>query len=209
MRLRGFGYSETKPSRYADVGMSSRILTLPDQKQALLQLRDLVQPYVADPLVNEVALKIISVCPSRDDACELHAIFDCVKYGRPDVRGFERGLKYVADPNWADKFTAPSKLIENLRSGINGGDCDDHAGLICALAGSIGFTMGLLAYGPPGEDGYTHVLAVAQFPKRGGGQLVGLDTTVAESEVGWLPPHIAPKKNANGQSANVLVTWLQ
>lgn len=211
MRLRGFGYSETRPSPMAEVAIGSRVLTLPDQRQALIQLRDHVQPFTANPLVNEVALKAIGPCPSRDDLCELQAIFHLVKHGRPDVPGFERGLKYVADPNWADKFTTPERLIENLRKGINGGDCDDHAGLICALAGSIGFTTGLLAYGPPGADGFTHVLAVAKYPKRLEGQiqLVGLDTTVVESEVGWLPPFIPPKKNSQGLSANVLVAWLQ
>lgn len=197
MRFRGFGYSETKPSPLAEVAIGSRILMLPDQREALKQLRDLVQPFVADPLVNEIALKGVGSCPSRDDLCELEALFYLVKYGRPDVPGFERGFKYVADPNWADKFTTPRKIIENLRSGINGGDCDDHAALMCALGGSIGFTMGLLAYGPPGSDGYSHVFAVAMFPKRDGAQLVGLDTTVAESVVGWLPPGITGEPKAN------------
>lgn len=209
MRSRGLGYSQINPSPAATVATTSRILTLDNQRAALLQLRDLVQPSVVDPLVREVALQAISPCGSRNDICELQAIFDLVKNGRPDIFGFERGFKYVADPNWSDLFTAPRKIIELLRSGINGGDCDDHAGLICALGGSVGFTMGLLAYGPPGADGYTHVLAVAKFPKRDGQQLVGMDTTVDKSSVGWLPPFIPPKRDANGNSANVLVTWLQ
>lgn len=185
--------------------MGSRVLMLPDQRAALKQLRDLVQPFVADPLVNEVALKAAGNCPSRDDLCELEALFYLVKYGRPDCPGFERGYKYVADPNWADKFTTPRKIIENLRSGINGGDCDDHAGLLCALGGSIGFTMGLLAYGPPGSEGYSHVLAVAKVPKRLNGptQMVALDTTV-DHPMGWLPPGIFPE-----QTANILIAWLQ
>jgi hypothetical protein len=179
---------------------------LPDQREALRQLRDLVQPFVADPLVNEVALKAVGPCPGRDDSCELQALFHLVKHGRPDIPGFERGLKYVADPNWADKFTSPRKLIENLRSGINGGDCDDHAGLMCALAGSIGYTTGLMAYGPPGSDGFTHVLAMVKVPKRLDGEVYGvaLDTTVVESFVGWLPPHMPPKGKAN-----VMIAWLQ
>lgn len=209
MRLRSLGYVETKPSPTAKVGTTSRILTLNDQRGALLQLRDVIQPDVAHPLVREVALQIVSVCDSRDDICELQAIYDAVKNGRPDIQGFERGLKYIADPNWADLFTAPHKTIEFLRNGINGGDCDDHAALICALGGSIGFTMGLLAYGPPGVEGYTHVLAIAKLPKRGGQQLAGMDTTVSTASVGWLPPHIPPKRDAHGRSANVLVTWLQ
>jgi hypothetical protein len=208
VRLRGFGYAETKPSPAATVKTTARVVDLDDQRSALLALRSVVQPDVVHPLVREVALQAVGPCASRGDICELQAIFDLVKNGRPDISGFERGFKYVADPNWSDLFTAPHKTIELLRSGINGGDCDDHAALICALGGSIGFTMGLLAYGPPGAEGFTHVLAVAKFPKRDGKQLVGLDTTVSTSTVGWLPPFIPPKQDRNGRSANVLVTWL-
>lgn len=185
--------------------MGSRVLTLPDQRAALKQLRDFIQPFTIDPLVNEVALKMTEPCRSREDLCELEALFYCVKYGHPDIPGFRRGLKYMADPNWADKFTAPRKIIENLRSGINGGDCDDHAGLMCALAGSIGFSTGLLAYGPAGSEGYSHVLAVAKVPKRLDGpvQMVALDTTV-DHPMGWLPPGIFPD-----MTANILIAWLQ
>lgn len=67
--------------------------------------------------------------------------------------------------------------------------CDDHAGLICALAGSIGFRMGLRAWGPPNSDEFVHVYAVAAYPKRPPHtQIVGMDTTVDESYVGWEPP---------------------
>ena len=205
MRLRGFGYSQTAPSAQATVPTTARITEAPDQRAALLQLRDLVQPDVAHPLIREVALQAISVCSSRDDQCEVEAIFDLVKHGRPDVPGFERGYKYVADPNWTDLFTAPHKIVEMLRKGINGGDCDDHSGLICALLGSLGFETGLLAYGPPGTSGYTHVLPVVFLPKRPGAKsyMAGLDSTVRESSVGWLPPHTTDGK------ANVLLTRLQ
>lgn len=202
MRLRGFGYSQTAPNASAAVPTAARVLIASDQKQALLQLRDLVQPDVAHPLVREVALQAISVCDSGDKLCMVEAVFHLVKEGRPDVPGFERGLKYVSDPNWTDLFTAPHKIIEMLRKGINGGDCDDHAGLVCALLGSIGFETGLLAYGPPGSDGYSHVLAVAFVPQGSSKPMAGLDTTVRESSVGWLPPHTL-------SGANVLLARLQ
>lgn len=210
MRLRGFGYTQS-PSTSAVVPATARLVTVSDQRQALIQLRDVAQLGVIDPLVRERALLMVDVCQSRDDICDINAVFDAVKYGRPDVPGFERGFKYVADPNWADLFTSPRKIIEMLDRGINGGDCDDHAGLICALLGSIGFKTGLLAYGPPGSEGYTHVLAVVKLPKRPPSgpdkrAMAGLDTTVRESSVGWLPPGIAGR---DGPRANVLVTWLE
>lgn len=209
MRLRGFGDGAASPGTAKAVKVSSRIFTVADQRAALTTLRDLAQRDVTNELIRTTAVRIITACQSRDDECELNAIFHAVKEGRPDIPGLENGLKYVADPNWADLYTAPHKLLELLISGVNGGDCDDHAALICALGASVGFTMGLLAYGPPGTEGYTHVLAVAKYPKREQSQLVGLDTTVPASHVGWLPPYIAPAKNSQGQSANVLLAWLQ
>lgn len=205
MRLRGFGDSNRPPSQ-----RGFRLLEVADQRTALRTLRDMTQPFTADPVVNEIALLATGVCESRQDLCELNAIFDLVKNGRPDIPGFERGLKYVADPNWADTFRTPRRIIENLQAGINGGDCDDHAALICALGGSIGFTMGFLGYGPPGSEELTHVLAVAKIPKRLDGeiQLVGLDTTVSEATLGWLPPYIH-KPNAQGLRAKTLLAWLQ
>lgn len=211
MRLRGFGDREVPVNPYSKVGTKARVFSLPgDQKNALLQLREVAQPDVAHPLVRERALQIISVCGARNDLCEVEAIFDAVKNGRPDVPGFERGVKYVADPNWADLFHTPSKIIEMLQQGINGFDCDDHTALICALLGSIGFTTGMLAYGPPGSEGYTHVLAVVKLPKRLSGQIsmAGLDTTVDEATVGWLPPYVY-ESNPQGLRANTLLAWLQ
>jgi hypothetical protein len=211
VRLRGFGDREVPVNPYSTVGTKAKIFSLPgDQKNALLQLRAVAQPDVAHPLVRERALQMVSICEARNDLCEVEAVFDAVKNGRPDVPGFERGVKYVADPNWADLFHAPHKIIEMLQQGINGFDCDDHTALVCALLGSIGFTTGMLAYGPPGSDEFIHVLAVVKLPKRLTGQvsMAGLDTTVDEATVGWLPPHVY-KPDRHDRLAKTLLAWLQ
>jgi hypothetical protein len=59
--------------------------------------------------------------------------------------------------------------------------------------------VGLRAWGPRNSQDYEHVYAVAMLPKHGGpsSRVVGLDTTVDESSVGWEPP--------NGR---VLTAWL-
>lgn len=67
--------------------------------------------------------------------------------------------------------------------------CDDSSSLIAALAGAVGFQMGLRAWGPGGE-GYSHVYTVALWPKRSPWKRwVGMDATVREAELGWEPPH--------------------
>lgn len=154
-----------------------------------MNLRDLTQKSIIDPLVRRTAMQIIQGCEARDDKCELEAIFNAVKYGDPNVPLLKTGLKYVADPNWYDYFVAPNRMLSECGKGACAGDCDDHASLICALAGSIGFKVGLRAWGKANEDDYVHVYAVAALPKRPPYTLVvGLDTTVPESYVGWEPP---------------------
>jgi len=66
-------------------------------------------------------------------------------------------------------------------------NCDDHSALICALLGSLGFLVGLRAWGREKGE-FTHVYAVVAMPKISPTHLIGLDTTVEESEPGWEPP---------------------
>ena len=189
----------------------TRLLDLSTQKEALQKLAELTQRATINPLVRNTALKIVRGVDSRDDVGELDAIFNAVKYGDPAVAPLAEGFKYVADPRFADYFASPVDNINQCLKGACGGDCDDHAGLICALAGSIGFGTGLRAYGPPDTDGYSHVYAVALLPKRptpvygAHGDVVGfkykravgMDTTVDHSKLGWEPPR-----------GNVLTAWI-
>lgn len=181
--------------------MRVSVLEVPNQKSALKELAKLVEKSTVDPLVRNAALAITSDCSDRDDECEVQAIFNAVKHGDDRVKGLERGLKYMSDPRWADFFSSPGRTLRQLGAGINGGDCDDHAALIAALLGSLGFIVGLRVWGKQKGD-YTHVYAVVALPKvpseahssgfAGFGssspELVALDTTVEESEVGWEPP---------------------
>lgn len=158
-----------------------------DQKKALEALADVVEKSTVDPLVRNAALAITADCDARDDMCEITAVFNAVKTGTSAVMGLENGLKYVSDPRYADFFTTPPRLLRQLALGINGEDCDGHTALICALLGSLGFVTGLRAWGKTGDE-YTHVYAVVGYPKLGYKELLGLDTTVEDSEVGWEPP---------------------
>lgn len=167
------------------------------QREALEQLAELAQRSTVHPLVRETAIRITSECDARDDSCELQAIFEAVKHGNPNIPALKNGVRYVADPRWADHFTAPYRLLQQCASGACAGDCDDHAGLIVALAGSLGFKVGLRVWGPK-PDNYVHVYAVAGVPKRDPHEVLGLDTTVPDSSVGWEPP-----------DGHILTAWLE
>lgn len=166
--------------------MRLSLLEVADQKAALKALADLAEKSTIDPLVRNAAIAITSDCDSRDDDCEVRAIFEAVKHGSDHVKGLEKGLKYMSDPRWADFFTAPSRTLRQLADGYNSGDCDDHCALLMALLGSLGFITAARAWGRKKGE-YTHVYAVVGFPKNEPTEWVGLDTTVEESSPGWEP----------------------
>lgn len=168
-------------------------------------MHGLLQRAAISPDVVTVAKQITQNCDSRDDKCELLAIFDAVRDGNPDVPALRKGLRYVRDPRFADYFTSPIDLLRQCMSGACAEDCDGHAMLVAALCAALGWKVGLRAYGE-GPDGFSHVYAVVAYPKlpvRSGGHLIweqvlGLDTTVPLSKVGWEPPR-----------ANVLTAWIE
>lgn len=168
-------------------------------------MHGLLQRAAISPDVVTVAKQITQNCDSRDDQCELLAIFDAVRDGNPNVPALRKGLRYVRDPRFADYFTSPIDLLRQCMSGACAEDCDGHALLVAALCAALGWKVGLRAYGE-GPDGFSHVYAVVAYPKlpvRSGGHLIweqvlGLDTTVPLSKVGWEPPR-----------ANVLTAWIE
>lgn len=163
-----------------------------NQLEALNVLADLICRGGEHPTVRAAALKIVGDCGSRDDQCELQAIFEAVKNGTPLVRALARGFPYRADPKTIDFFSSADRSLAMCAHGACGGDCDDHTVLNAALAHSLGFTTGARAYGKSNGE-YTHVYAVALVPKAAqfagsNAQIVGMDTTVGRSYLGWQPP---------------------
>lgn len=160
------------------------------QEAALRILRDLIRKGSEHPYVRATALKIVRDCEGRDDECELNAIFEAVKNGDPAIKALEQGFPYRADPNSVDFFSGAARSLKMCEAGACGEDCDGHAVLVGSLAGSLGFISGARGYGTSKNGPLTHVYAVALLPKRKAKKMtvMGMDTTVAESYLGWQPP---------------------
>lgn len=167
------------------------------QGASLEKLAECVQADITNEAIYTAARQITAGCDARDDLCELHAIFDAVQNGTDKVKGMSRGVRYVSDPSTADWFVRPKKMLEQCAIGACAEDCDSHAALIAALCGSLGFRVGVRAYGPNKNGPLTHVYAVVLTPKIsrdefGNGSkdvtVRGMDTTVSGASVGWQPP---------------------
>lgn len=188
-----FGLAKT---RFVSNGVTYR--DYKTQSASLQALAELAQRASINPYVRYTALQVIRDCRERDDTGELDALWKALKEGDPGVKPLRNGFKYTADPRYADYFTSPVDLLKMGEQGVLRGDCDDASCLIAALGASIGFKMGLRAWGPKGSDYFTHVYPVFAFPKRPpfeGEQ--GFDITVDSASVGWEPP-----------AGNVLTAWL-
>lgn len=77
---------------------------------------------------------------------------------------------------------------------LGAGDCDDHAMLLAAMAGSLGYNWGfkIVAVTRDSPEHYSHVYAVVQDKRTG--QWIPLDTTVKKSFAGWEPTDITRSK---------------
>ena len=200
-------HSGRSKARFGDLSGSAgvsrfAIVEAGDQAEALAYLAQQTAPDTMSPRVRNAAVKIIRNCDARDDICELTAIFEAVKNGDPQVAGLEDGMKYLSDNFFIDTFTSPDSALAECEDGACAGDCDDHAALCFALAGSLGFRVGLRAWGPKGSKGYQHVYCIALVPKEDEDEPYefGLDTSAdaGDSEAGWQPPE-----------GNVLTAWME
>ena len=172
--------------------MAFALQKIRNQEDALRILVALVQKGIEDPVIVSVARKIVQGCPARNDECELQALYDAVKTGTPAIRGLEKGLRYVSDPHQVDWFQGAVRTLKQCELGACAGDCDEHSVLIAALAGAIGFSVGLRVWGHESGTEYEHIYACAGFPKLDAPadprEWLGLDTTEKQAFVGWDPP---------------------
>lgn len=163
------------------------------QKQALALLAQATRRATIQPEIVITARALVDDCPARDDECELQALYEAVKHGDKRVAALKRGVRYVSDPVFADFFQGPRRLLKSCAGGACAGDCDEHAALVAALAGALGFRTGLRVWAPPrGLNGYEHVYACAagskQRPDGDPRRWLGMDTTVDYADIGWDPP---------------------
>lgn len=169
-----------------------RVVTVETQRAALVKAAKMAADGSVMRKVRDAALIITSDVKKNDGEGQLQAIYDAVKEGHPDVRGLERGVKYVRDPVLVDFFTAPARLLSECE---NDGrkcaeDCDGHAMLVASLCAAIGLRAGLRAFKPDGKKIFTHVYAVAApelMGSDGAPRLIGMDTTIDRAYPGWEP----------------------
>jgi len=87
------------------------------QELALARLAEQTKRTMSAPIVRQTVLAILADCPSRDDACELNAIFNAVKNGDPRVRP---GRDRLMDDVRADEASAAGDEDAHQRASAGG-----------------------------------------------------------------------------------------
>jgi len=166
-------------------------------------IRDMVFESLEDDLVTWVARRMTAGCSSRDERCEINAVYSAVKTGPipiptdggakyvPALRFVEMGaghtgLRFVDDPRGTDAFPTAGRILRWVAEGANGEDCDGHTILICSLLHILGFQTGAVIVNLDGKE-FTHVFPVVGLPKRDPTEWLPVDTTVKEARPGWMP----------------------
>ena len=137
-------------------------------KATLAQMVKMARAFKTDLNVNQLAVSLVSNCPSKDYRAELVAI---QHFCRDQIR-------YTRDVEGVETLRTP---VQTLKLGA--GDCDDKSILFCSLAGSVGFPTRFCAIGVRGEP-FSHVMPQARL----GSGWINCETIVAGVEIGWFPP---------------------
>ena len=133
---------------------------------------DLSLQKVADSIIQK------SGCGNRDYECKAKAIYNFVK----------KYIRFERDPYGVEMVQEPFVTLKR-----RAGDCDDHATLITALYGSIGFPYAFktIKADKTRPDEFSHIYAVVHLPKKG---WVGADTSVDQASFGWEPQKYSSSK---------------
>ena len=124
---------------------------------------------LTDPSVRALALQTTRSCPSRNDMCEIRAIFDLVK----------RRVRYTGDVRGMDTYQSAKRSLE-----WGGGVCDESCVAMTSLLRHLVFQVGVRVADTGGND-WDHVYAIVGIPKDTPTSYVALDTTMAHSVPGW------------------------
>lgn len=159
--------------------VKARVIRIPEGDDGIARtiqyMRLAAQRGARDPQIRGTALAIIQNVASRDSQGEIQAIYNWVKQNIKFRGEFEETIQ---TPEVTLRFRA--------------GDCDDHATLLSALLGSIGYKTEFKTVAVRGGRDFIHVYC--QVLDRKTGRWIALDTTVAQAYPGWQPPDISRAK---------------
>ena len=127
--------------------MKFTVQEIPNGLAGTIATIDLMKQFVAEsqqrPTTRLTALNILRTAgvDSKNEAAAAHALYSWIK----------KNISYIKDPIDVETVQAPEITLQN-----HGGDCDDHAVLMAALAENIGIESKFSVIGND-ENNFSHV----------------------------------------------------
>ena len=132
------------------------------------ELSRMLSEGMTDPSVRESAFRA-----STDSQDPITSVFQWMK----------QHTKYVPDPDNAELFTSPRRMIEKINSdGVAGEDCDGLALLTAAMLGSIGYKVRIALLDTDFDDDLDH--AICQVYDENLRQWINVDSS-STNPIGW------------------------
>lgn len=152
--------------------MLHRLLTIPSGESGtdatVAKIIQGVQASLRHPATRLLALNILNRAgvPDRDTRSQLEALYQWVV----------KNIRYLRDPVGVELVQRPEVTVK-----LRGGDCDDHSGLLGALAASLGLPVRFRVIGKT-PDNFRHIYPEVDIS----GEWLPADTTARRS-VGYRP----------------------
>lgn len=139
-------------------------------RRTLVEMSNIVKTYKKNPIVRELALRLVQDVAQKNWRGEVNAIFLFVR---------DR-IRYVKDIAGVETLHTPVELLR-----LRQGDCDDKSILAASLLASIGHPTRFVAAGFV-DDNYSHVFCQTKI----GGKWVTLETIMEGWPLGRTPKGI-------------------
>ena len=144
-----------QPGEIAFAGVSGL-----DQRMKLIAFW--TQRSIMDPFAHEWTLETVRGCPTKDDACEINAVF----------RRLKETVRYAYHPRGLDRFQTLGATLR-LRSG----DCDNMTVALNTALHILGYAVGARIVSSDGTA-WEHVYGLIGLPRNDPTYALPLDLTV-------------------------------
>lgn len=132
-----------------------------------------VHKALRDPEYRRRVVRTVAHCRSRDEDCELAALFG----------SSASAIRYFPDPYGKDLYQTPM-----ASRALGAGDCDDHSSDEVTQALLAGFPAGVRTIAPD-RSTMSHIYGIVAVPRDNPQRIVALDSSMAGlgATVGWEP----------------------
>jgi len=176
-------YSVVRKQSWTIQGEVGRTEVFPVNKQSLAHVQGLSHDYLA---TESHSLPVKALTQKVLDSRGIRANENYRQTAMVLQRFIADDVPFIDDPQGFERMVSPAELSQQILSkppGTVGGDCDDKAVLLAAMARSVGIEASVSFLDTDGDGEIDHAMTVFIID----GQPVYAETTIPGAAFGWKP----------------------